>query len=199
MHGHQIHHRCSSNERGPMVTTKGLTTMRAREKRKVRLPQAVFVLLVFLGFLQARNFATAMPDVMATHFGASGAANGWQTKDQFFVRRIRTARRLPLDQLSAFPPSSQRATIADQFAEQGILAGARPPRSHPSRLPHPDGLVRLRPDDLSDRSQPASLQRQPIVPRHLNGAQFTIALVAFLGFVALWAVRLVGYFSRSPS
>src|ERR1700749_4907397 len=54
----------------PMVTTKGLTTMRGRERRKVRVPQAVFVLLVFLGFLKERNFA---------------AANGCQTKSQFFI------------------------------------------------------------------------------------------------------------------
>ena len=71
-----------------MVTTKGLSTMRARERRKVRVPQAVFALLVFLGFLQARNFAAAMPGVMATHFGASGSANGWQTKGQFFILEI---------------------------------------------------------------------------------------------------------------
>ena len=71
-----------------MVTTKGLSTMKAHERRKARVPQAVFLLLVFLGFLQARNFAAAMPGVMATHFGASGAANGWQTKGQFFIVEI---------------------------------------------------------------------------------------------------------------
>ena len=50
-----------------------------------RLPSAVFVFLVFVGFLQARKFAATMPPVLATHFGASGAPNGWQTRSQFFI------------------------------------------------------------------------------------------------------------------
>ena len=37
------------------------------------------------------------------------------------------------------------------------------------------------------------------VPRHLNGPQFTMALIAFLGFVAIWTIRLVTYFSKTPA
>ena len=37
------------------------------------------------------------------------------------------------------------------------------------------------------------------VPRHLNGPQFTMALVAFLGFVAIWTIRLIMYFSKTPA
>ena len=147
-----------------MVTTKGLSTMRARERRKVRVPQAVFALLVFLGFLQARNFADAMPGVMATHFGASGSANGWQTKGQFFVLEfvmlgvcLLIGFGVPAI-IAAAPPSLVN------LAQQRFLARTRPPRSHPRRLPHPDGLVRLRPHHISDRRQPTRLQRQPIRP-----------------------------------
>jgi uncharacterized membrane protein len=53
-----------------------------------RLPSAVFVFLVFVGFLQARKFAATMPPVLATHFGGSGAPNGWQTRSQFFILEI---------------------------------------------------------------------------------------------------------------
>ena len=37
------------------------------------------------------------------------------------------------------------------------------------------------------------------VPRQLNGPQFTMALVAFLGFVAIWTIRLISYFSKIPA
>jgi heme A synthase len=34
-------------------------------------------------------------------------------------------------------------------------------------------------------------------PRKLNGAGFSVALVAFLAFVGIWTVRLVVYFLRN--
>jgi uncharacterized membrane protein len=53
-----------------------------------RLPSAIFVVLAFVGFLQARRFAATMPPVLATHFGGSGAPNGWQTQSQFFILEV---------------------------------------------------------------------------------------------------------------
>src|SRR5262249_47899555 len=35
-------------------------------------------------------------------------------------------------------------------------------------------------------------------PHHLNGPQFTVALFVFLGFVAIWTVRLVFHFATLP-
>lgn len=182
-----------------MVTTKGLSTMRARERRKVRVPQAVFALLVFLGFLQGRNFATAMPGMMATHFGASGSANGWQTKGQFFV--------LEFVMLGV--------CLLIGFGVPAIIAAAPPSLVN---LPNKDfWLAPVRRDHTLAvfRIQMAwfacalltflivvnqlVFNANQSVPRHLNSAQFTMALVAFLGFVALWTIRLVSYFSRTPS
>jgi uncharacterized membrane protein len=182
-----------------MVTTKGLTTMRVRERRKVRVPQAVFVLLVFLGFLQARNFAAALPGVMATHFGASGSANGWQTKGQFFF--------IELVMLGV--------CLLIGFGVPAIIAAAPPSLVN---LPNKDfWLAPVRRDHTLSvfRIQMAWFacalltflivvnqlvyNANESVPRHLNGPQFTMALIAFLGFVAIWTIRLVSYFSKTST
>jgi uncharacterized membrane protein len=173
--------------------------MRARERRKVRVPQAVFALLVFLGFLQARNFANAMPGVMATHFGASGSANGWQTKGQFFVVEI----------------VMLVVCLLIGFGVPAIIAAAPPSLVN---LPNKDfWLAPVRRDHTLAvfRIQMAwfacalitflivvnqlVFNANQSVPRHLNGPQFTMALVAFLAFVAIWTIRLISYFSKVPA
>ena len=158
----------------PMVTTKGLTTMRARERRKVRVPQAVFVFAGIPRISCRREISpAAVPGVMATHFGASGAANGWQTKGQFFVVELVMLGVCLLIGFGVPCDYRRRAAFAGEFAEQRFLARSRPPRSHAVGISHPDGLVRLRPPHISDRSQSASLQRQSNRPAPLNGPQFT--------------------------
>jgi uncharacterized membrane protein len=182
-----------------MVTTKGLTTMRVRERRKVRVPQAVFLLLVFLGFLQARNFAAAIPGMMATHFGASGSANGWQTKGQFFVVEIVMLGVCLLIGfgvpaiISAAPPSLMNLPNKDFW-----LA--------PVRRDHTISVFRIQLAWFACALITFLIVVNQLVfnanqstPRHLNGPQFTMALVAFLGFVALWTIRLVSYFSKTPA
>ena len=182
-----------------MVTTKGLSTMRARERRKARVPQAVFALLVFLGFLQARNFANAMPGVMATHFGASGSANGWQTKGQFFFLEI----------------VMLGVCLFIAFGVPAIIAAAPPnlvnlPNKEfwlaPVRRDHTLAVFRIQLAWFACALltflivvNQLVFNANQSVPRHLNGAQFTMAMFAFLGFVAIWTLRLIGYFSRTPS
>ena len=182
-----------------MVTTKGLSTMRARERRKARVPQAVFVLLVFLGFLQARNFTAAMPDVMATHFGASGAANGWQSKSQFFVLEfillcvcLFISFGIPYI-ISKAPPS-----LINLPNKEFWLA--------PVRRDHTLAVFRIQMAWFACALltflivvNQLVFNANQSVPRHLNGAQFTVAMLAFLTFVAIWTLRLIGYFSKTPS
>jgi uncharacterized membrane protein len=182
-----------------MVTTKGLTTMRVRERRKVRVPQAVFLLLVFLGFLQARNFANGVPGVMATHFGASGSANGWQTKGQFFF--------LEFVMLGV--------CVLIGFGVPAIMAAAPPslvnlPNKEfwlaPVRRDHTLSVFRIQMAWFACALLTFLIVVNQLVfnanqsfPRHLNGPQFIMALVAFLGFVALWTIRLISYFSKVPA
>jgi uncharacterized membrane protein len=199
MHGHQRHSDVLLSNEVLMVTTKGLSTMRARERRKVRVPQAVFVLLVFLGFLQARNFAAAMPGVMATHFGASGAANGWQSKEQFFVLEFVLL----------------GVCLLIGFGIPAIIAAAPPslvnlPNKEfwlaPVRRDHTLAVFRIQMAWFACALltflivvNQLVFNANQSVPRHLNGAQFTMALVAFLSFVAIWTLRLIGYFSKTSS
>jgi uncharacterized membrane protein len=200
MHGHQRHHGMfpPANEE-PMVTTKGLSTMRARERRKVRVPQAVFLLLVFLGFLQARNFAAAMPGLMATHFGASGSANGWQTKGQFFIVEI----------------VMLAVCLLIGFGIPAIIAAAPPslvnlPNKEfwlaPVRRDHTLAVFRIQMTWFACALltflivvNQLVFNANQSVPRHLNGPQFTMALLAFLGFVAIWTIRLISHFSKTPA
>jgi uncharacterized membrane protein len=200
MHGHQRHHGMfpPANEE-PMVTTKGLSTMRARERRKVRVPQAVFLLLVFLGFLQARNFAAAMPGLMATHFGASGSANGWQTKGQFFIVEI----------------VMLAVCLLIGFGIPAIIAAAPPslvnlPNKEfwlaPVRRDHTLAVFRIQMTWFACALltflivvNQLVFNANQSVPRHLNGPQFTMALLAFLGFVAMWTIRLISHFSKTPA
>jgi uncharacterized membrane protein len=173
--------------------------MRARERRKVRVPQAVFLLLVFLGFLQARNFANGVPRVMATHFGASGSANGWQTKGQFFVVEI----------------VMLAVCLLIGFGVPAIIAVAPPslvnlPNKEfwlaPIRRDHTLAVFRMQLAWFACALLTFLIVVNQLVfnanqsaPRHLNGPQFTLALAAFLGFVAIWTIRLISYFSKVPA
>jgi len=49
-----------------------------------RLPKLIFVLLVLYAAVHFSNLYPQLPDVVASHFNARGAANGWQTKQAFF-------------------------------------------------------------------------------------------------------------------
>jgi len=44
-----------------------------------------FLLSVALGFLEGLFFYSLLPDRMAIHFNASGRADGWGSKHQFFI------------------------------------------------------------------------------------------------------------------
>jgi uncharacterized membrane protein len=159
------------------------------------LPSAIFVVLAFVGFLQARRFAATMPPVLATHFGGSGAANGWQTQSQYFIAEVvllgvclllafgipRLIGALPISLMNVqnkeywLAPERRQETIAffkAQFAWFGC------------------GLLAF----LLVVNQLVFKANQTL-PRHLDNTEFAIALVAFLAFVGIWTVRLVVRFS----
>jgi uncharacterized membrane protein len=162
-----------------------------------RLPSAVFVLLAFVGFLQARMFASTMPPVVATHFGSDGAANGWQTQSQFFTLEVvllgvslllafgipRLIAALPISMLNVpnkeywLAPGRRNETLAffkTQFAWFGCIFLA----------------FLLVINQLVYRANQTR-------PRHLDNTIFVIAMFAFLAYVAVWTVRLVVHFSRT--
>jgi uncharacterized membrane protein len=162
-----------------------------------KLPSAAFVFLAFVGFLQARMFAATMPPVVATHFGSSGAPNGWQTQSQFFTLEVillgvcillafgipRLIGALPLSLVNVpnkeywLAPERREETVAffkTQFAWFGCAFLA----------------FLLVVNQLVFRANQSQ-------PRHLDNTTFVIAMFAFLAYVAVWTLRLVVHFSRT--
>jgi uncharacterized membrane protein len=53
-----------------------------------RLPRSIFLGLIVIGAVQAHYYAQRMPEVIASHFGNAGMANGWQSKSAFFITEL---------------------------------------------------------------------------------------------------------------
>src|SRR5437879_3212802 len=49
-----------------------------------RLPKLLFAVLAAYAAIHFSSYYSQLPDVVASHFGAGGAPNGWQTKSVFF-------------------------------------------------------------------------------------------------------------------
>jgi uncharacterized membrane protein len=49
-----------------------------------RLPNSIFFAIAMLGAVQYLYYAPRLPEILASHFGVTGAVNGWQTKAAFF-------------------------------------------------------------------------------------------------------------------
>ena len=161
-----------------------------------RLPSAVFAFLVLLGVLQAKNFAAMMPSVVATHFGSSGAPNGWQSQPAFFTMEgvllavglflafgvPQLIGALPVMMLNVpnkefwLAPERREQTLAffkAQFAWFGCAFLAF--------MLVVNNLV---------------FSANQTHPHQLNNGAFAAALIAFLVFVAIWTGRLIVHFSR---
>jgi uncharacterized membrane protein len=50
-----------------------------------RLPRFVYMMVLLIGIYQAVRYYPQLPARMASHFGISGAPNGWQSKQAFFT------------------------------------------------------------------------------------------------------------------
>jgi uncharacterized membrane protein len=163
-----------------------------------RLRRALFVVLVFVGFLQTRHTAMTLPPVVAVHFVQGGAPNGWQTQSQMFtlglillgvcvlvgfgIPRILAAIPVTLINLPNktywFAPERREDTLAffkTWFAwfSCALLAFL---------------IV------VNQLVYEANLAQ----PKHLDTVKFTLAMFAFLAFVAIWSVRIILRFGRQP-
>jgi len=49
-----------------------------------RLPTSIFFALALFGAVQYVYYAPRLPEILGSHFGITGAVNGWQTKTAFF-------------------------------------------------------------------------------------------------------------------
>lgn len=53
-----------------------------------RIPKNIFFVILAAGLLQFLHDFPLLPERMASHFAASGYANGWMTKSQFLITYI---------------------------------------------------------------------------------------------------------------
>jgi uncharacterized membrane protein len=160
-----------------------------------RLPGSIFVALVLYGIAQGRYYSTRVPDILATHFGGRGQPNGWQTHSAFFVTELFVVvlaagigfgvptllGKIPVSLVNLpnkdywFAPERRETTLAltrASFAWFGCALLAF--------------LIFV--NELVFR---ANLQ----TPSRLNTTAFVAALFAFLGFTAIWTIRLVRKFA----
>jgi uncharacterized membrane protein len=55
----------------------------SRFMSNTRLPSSIFFSLALLGGVQYFYYAPRLPEMLASHFGVTGAVNGWQSKTAF--------------------------------------------------------------------------------------------------------------------
>jgi uncharacterized membrane protein len=165
------------------------------ETPSLRLPGSIFALLILYGVLQARFYASKMPEVMASHFGASGRPNGWQTHSAFFLTELLvvalatlvgfvvpwTIKAIPVSLINLpnkehwLAPERREVTLAffrAQFAWMGCALLA----------------FLLFVMELAFRANLAT-------PHQLNNTAFIAGLVIFLVFTTIWSIRFITHFS----
>jgi uncharacterized membrane protein len=49
-----------------------------------RLPSSIFLSIALLGAVEYLYYAPRLPEILGSHFGTTGAVNGWETKTAFF-------------------------------------------------------------------------------------------------------------------
>jgi uncharacterized membrane protein len=64
-----------------------------------RLPRLIYMLLFVIGLLMMVYFYPQMPQRMASHFAGDGHANGWQSREGFFLLTLLV---LPLSAIVGF-------------------------------------------------------------------------------------------------
>lgn len=163
-----------------------------------RLPRFLFVLLgVFAAIYFGSNYAR-LPDVVASHFNASGVANGWQSKTMFFAFFVgaialasmvafgvpRIISKMPVDLINLpnkgywLAPERQAETLAfldRSFAWFGCAALL---------------LVTAAVDYAIGRNLHPRAELDPPVFFYVFGG--------FVLFTVLWSIRLLTHFSSIP-
>lgn len=163
-----------------------------------RLPGSIFVLLVVYGVMQGRFYSTKLPAFVATHFAAGGRPNGWQTQAAFyytelFAVALATLLGFGVPALVAVLPVSLINVPNKEYwfgaeRRENTLAYFRM-----SFAWFGCGLLAflIFVNELVFRANLTT-------PRQLNTTAFVTALFLFLGFTAVWTIRLIRRFARTP-
>lgn len=163
----------------------------------LRVPRLLFFAILAAGLLQFVKYFPLLPDRMASHFAASGAANGWMTKSQFLLtyaiillpalfvefwlhRRIAATpeKRLNLPNKQYWLAPERRAETFAYFEKFFAWYGC-------AFL-----LLEISAMGLAMRANFQSPPRMPAVP-------IVSAIAAFLVFNVVWIVGMLRRFSRT--
>ena len=162
-----------------------------------RIPKNIFLAILAAGLLQCFHDFPLLPERIASHFGASGDANGWMTKSQFLMtyaaillpalvlefwmpRRIgrTTDKRLNLPNKEYWLAPERRAGTLAYFKNFFAWYGC-------AFL-----LLEVFAMGLAMRANFQSPPRIPTVP-------IVTAIVVFLAFNIAWVVAMFRRFSRT--
>jgi uncharacterized membrane protein len=164
-----------------------------------RLPKLVFVLLLALGLLQWAHVYPLLPDVMASHFSANGAPNGFQSKPAFFALM--------------FVILGASAFVA--FVTPRILAN-----KPPERINLPNKTYWLSPEHREEtirffRAQMGwfgcailfvllygtalAINANLSLPRRFDSAAMLYVMAGFALFSILWCILFVRHFMKVPA
>ena len=163
-----------------------------------RLPKFSFVLLAGYAAFHFSSYYSQLPDVVASHFNARGVANGWQTRPAFFavfvgvsvlaavigfgIPRIISAMPLQLINL----PNKQYWLAPDHLAETRALLN-----NYFAWFGCAVFLIIIVTFDYAIQSN-LHPDNRPDVSR------MWYILAVFLAFVAVWIIRLLTRFLRTP-
>jgi uncharacterized membrane protein len=163
------------------------------------LPKLIFGLLAAVGLLYFSLLYPQLPDLIASHFNASGAATAWMPKSGFFVLIMVVTvaaglpiflvpismARLPNDKINLankeywLAPERRAATIEYMGIQMGWFGCA---------------LLALLFCGLYNA---VAANLRPA--KHFDSGSFYIALGAFFAFILFWLGRLLSHFARVPS
>jgi uncharacterized membrane protein len=161
-----------------------------------RLPGSIFFLLIVYGAIQGRFYSTKLPAFVATHFAAGGRPNGWQTHAAFYYTELFA---VALATLLGFGVPALVAVLPVSLVNIPNKEYWFAPERRGNTLAYfrmsfawfGCGLLAflIFVNELVFR---ANLQ----TPRQLNTTAFVTALFIFLGFTAMWTIRLMVKFAR---
>ena len=163
---------------------------------KTRLPNSIFFVLVVVAAMQSAYYAPRIPETLGSHFGARGFVNAWQTKVAFFSTELTI---IVLAMLVSFG-------IPRLIAAMPVSLINLPNKDFwlsPERREETFAFLRRQLAWLGCALLAFLLFVMELVfraklhtPPQLNTAAFVPAILTFLGFTAVWIIRLVFHFSR---
>jgi uncharacterized membrane protein len=162
------------------------------------LPKLIYVLLAAAGLIYFSLLYPQLPDPMASHFNASGAATAWMPKSGFFMLIVivtlasavpvflvpRSMAKLSNDKINLpnkeywLAPERRSETMQYLGIQMGWFGCA---------------LLALL---LCGLYNAVAANFRP--DHHFDSGSFYVVLGAFLAFIIVWLVRLLSYFARVP-